>query len=119
MFDRDFSLPIIDFANFNIAQIGDAFIFGGLVLLLGMVSVFSVLCILWVFLIGFKLVFHDLPNKRKAKIKAAPVASVVEKKVEYQQDPEGEIVAVIAAAIAAAESEHTGMKFKVVSFKRV
>lgn len=119
MFDMDFNLPIVDFSNFNFAQLGDAFLFGGSVLLLGMVTVFAVLCLLWLFLIGFKLVFHDLPAKRKAKKKSAPVASVVEKKVESATVDEGELVAVIAAAIAAAESDHSGMKFKVVSFKRV
>ena len=119
MFNKDFSLPIVDFSNFNFAQLGDAFIFGISVLLIGMVTVFSVLCILWVFLIGFKLIFHDLPAKRKANKKATPVATVVDKKVEASTTDDGEIIAVIAAAIAAAESENNGMKFKVVSFKRV
>ena len=31
---------------------------------------------------------------------------------------DGELIAVIAAAIAMAENDHTGMKFRVVSFKR-
>lgn len=119
MFDRDYSLPIIDFKNFEFGQVGEAFVFGISVLLIGMVTIFAVLCILWLFLIGFKLVFHDLPAKRKAKKKAAPVVNVVEKKAESDKVPDGELVAVIAAAIAAAESEHSGMKFKVVSFKRV
>lgn len=119
MFDMDFSLPIVDFSSFNIAQLGKAFLFGGSVLLIGMVTVFAVLCILWLFLIGFKLVFHDLSKKKKAKKKAAPVASVVEKKVESNKPDDDEIIAVIAAAIAAAESEHNGMNFKVVSFRRV
>ena len=84
-----------------------------------MVTVFSVLCILWIFLIGFKLLFHDLPAKRSAKKKAAPVINVIEKKVESTSVEEGELIAVIAAAIAMAESDHSGMKFKVVSFRRV
>ena len=119
MLELDFSLPIIDFANFDFSMIGNAFTYGGSVLLIGMATVFSVLCILWLFLIGFKLVFHDLPTKRNAKKKVAPVVNNVEKKVEADKVDDGELIAVIAAAIAMAENDHTGMKFRVVSFKRV
>ena len=119
MFDLDFSAPIVDFQNFDIAQFGTAFLYGGAVLLIGMVTIFSVLCILWLFLVGFKFFFHDLPAKRSAKKKATPIVNVVEKRVESTASDEGELIAVIAAAIAMAEGDHTGMKFKVVSFKRV
>ena len=36
-----------------------------------------------------------------------------------QPDQDEEIIAVIAAAIAMAESENSGLKFKVVSFRRI
>ena len=119
MFNFDLSRPIVDFMNFDITQLGNAFLYGGSVLLIGMVTVFAVLCILWLFLVGFKLLFHDLPGKRAAKKRIAPVLTPVEKRSELTPSDEGELIAVIAAAIAMAEGDHTGMRFKVVSFKRV
>ncbi len=115
---EDYSKPIVDFANFDIAQLGNALLFGASMLLIGMVTVFAVLCILWLFLYFFKLLFHELPAKRAAK-KAAPVITTVDKESEETATDDGEIVAVIAAAIAMAESEHSGMKFRVVSFRKV
>ena len=91
--------------------------FGGQMVLIGMLAVFAVLILLWICLTVFKLFFHDIPAKRSVTQKAvqAPVAMVKE---VVPTSSEGEIVAVIAAAIAMAESENSGMKFKVVSFKR-
>ena len=113
---EDFTQKIVDFSNFNISQLGDALLFGGAMLLIGMATVFSVLVLLWLCLVLFKLFFHDIPTRRSVQ-KAAPV------EVEAASEPtlatsDGEIVAVIAAAIAMAESESSGIKFKVVSFKR-
>ncbi|MBQ8414518.1 MAG: OadG family protein [Clostridia bacterium] len=119
MFDFDFSKPIVDFSNFEFSQLGEALIFGGSMLLIGIAAVFAVLCILWLFLTVFKLVFHDLPKRKAEKNKLAPIVVIPEKKVEETTVNDGEIVAVIAAAIAMAESENSGMKFRVVSFKRV
>ena len=114
----DYSKPIIDFSNFDISQLGQAAGFGGAMVLIGMATVFAVLCLLWACLVVFKIVFHDLPEKRKNNavaveevMESAPVSAV-----EYSDDEE--IVAVIAAAIAMAESESSETKFKVVSFKR-
>ena len=104
----DISTPIEGF--------GDKLLYGGQMLLIGMLTVFGVLATLWITLILFKLCFHDLPHKKTAakEIKAdptpvyqAPVAS------------DDEIIAVIAAAIATAESEcGSNKQFRVVSFKR-
>lgn len=116
---EDYSKPIVDFANFDIAQLGNALLFGVSILLIGMVTVFSVLCILWLFLYLFKLLFHEFPAKRAAKKNVAPVITTVDKTNDETATDEGEIVAVIAAAIAMAESEHSGMKFRVVSFRKV
>ena len=65
MFGVDNNAPIIDFSNFNLTQLGNALLYGGAMLLMGMLAVFSVLCILWLFLMVFELVFHDLPKKKK------------------------------------------------------
>lgn len=112
---EDFSQKIVDFENFDISQFGTAAAFGGSVLLIGMLTIFSVLIIIWICLALFKVFFHDLPSKKNHP--SDPVAPVVEKAPE-REPAEGEIVAVIAAAIAMAESENSDMKFRVVSFKR-
>ncbi len=116
---EDFSKPIINFTDFDIGQLGTALLFGASILLIGMVTVFAVLCILWLFIYLFKLLFHELPAKRAAKKRTAPIITAVEKSAEDTGSGDEEIVAVIAAAIAMAESEHSGMKFKVVSFRKV
>ena len=117
MFGIDnFNVPIVDYSNFDLAQLINAVLFGGAILLIGMAAIFSVLCILWLFLVIFKLVFHDLPKKKKKKVAVTPAIESSEHVVSKNDDEE--IVAVIAAAIAMAESDNSGMKFRVVSFKR-
>ena len=82
----------------------------------GMLMVFAVLGLLFGIISLSKVVFYDIPNKKKTAAIAvsepeapAPIAS---------SDDECELEAVIAAAIAMAESESSGRKFKVVSFRR-
>ena len=92
---------------------------GGQVVLIGMLTVFSVLGLLWACLTAFKIVFHDIPAKKAKKVVAEKtvVESIAEPVSVDSQDEE--IVAVIAAAIAMAESESdAGIKFRVVSFRR-
>lgn len=115
----DFSKPIVDFSNFEFSQLGEALLFGLAILAIGMLAVFAVLSILWLFLYLFKLCFHDLPAKKAAKKSTAPVVSAVEKQNDEAKVDEGELIAVIAAAIAMAENDNSGMKFKVVSFRKV
>ena len=86
--------------------------FGGSMLLIGIAVVFAVLIIIWASLAVFKIYFAN--GEKKAPVEEAPVTPVEQAAVP--QDTE--IVAVIAAAIAAAESESNGIKFKVVSFRR-
>ena len=119
MFNFDFSQPIVNFSKFEFSQLGDALIFGGSMFAIGMVTVFAVLCLLWLFLVVFKFVLHDLPKKKPKKVSVAPVIITPEKSVDTRKEDDKEIIAVIAAAIAMAESDNTGMKFRVVSFKRV
>ena len=90
--------------------------FGAMMLAIGILTVFAVLAIIWGALILFKMVFHDLPEKRKTTIIAEEAPQVEVAPVVYS---ESEIVAVLAAAIAMAESEsNDNIKFRVVSFKR-
>lgn len=97
----------------------DKLAFGGQMVLIGMSVVFSVLVLLWLSLYIFKIFFHDIPAKKKSQVKTKKVEESASKApVTPNQGNEDEIVAVIAAAIAAAESENQGLKFRVVSFRR-
>ena len=110
----DYADKIIDTKGF-----GETLGFGAQMLLIGMATVFAVLSILWISLILFKIFFHDLPEKRKkeaAAVEEAP-APVIEAAPAVTYD-DGEVIAAIAAAIAMAEAEDSGLKFKVVSFRR-
>ena len=115
----DYSKPIVDFSNFDISQLGDALLFGGAIMLIGMMTIFLILCLLWLCLVLFKVAFHDLPEKRLVKKQMAAALAVTESNEDTSIADEGEIIAVITAAIAMAESENSGLKFRVVSFKRV
>ena len=92
--------------------------FGAMMLGIGMLAVFSVLCILWGALILFKIGFYDLPAKKKTEKAAEAPAPVSAASVAPVQNDEEELIAVFAAAIAMAESECTSAKFRVVSFNR-
>ena len=120
MFDNvNISEAIVDFNNFDFSQITTALGYGGFMLLVGMATVFAVLCTLWICLVLFKLGFHDLPEKRKnaaSQVVETPAKEVVAEVAPVSDD--GEVIAAIAAAIAMAESESSGIKFKVVSFRR-
>ena len=107
--------------NQPIESFSEKLLYGGQMLLIGMGTVFAVLILLWACLSVFKIVFHDLPAKRTSPDATTPKA-VVDVPSGNAALPtwgsDDEIVAVIAAAIAAAESESSGLKFKVVSFRR-
>ena len=101
----------------NTVGFGESALFGLKIMLIGMATVFSVLCLIWLCLSIFKSVFSRTSEKSSKPAKVdevapAPVAPVV-------TASDDEIIAVIAAAIAAAESESVnGAKFRVVSFRR-
>ncbi len=109
------------FLSQNIADIDISTVEGKLsmglqVTVLGMLIVFSVLAILWLCLLLFRLVFHDLPKKLKNRkaVTAVTVASEPEAKT-----CDAEIVAAITAAIMASQDETPGARFRVVSFRRI
>ncbi len=115
---EDYSKAIVDFGNFDISQLGQALGFGGAILIIGILTIFAVLSILWLCLTLFKIAFHDLPAKREQKSKTESATTLPQATVTQEESDDSEIVAVIAAAIAMAESESSDVKFKVVSFKR-
>ncbi len=107
----------------------------------GILMVFAVLTLLCLILYGSKLVFYDIPNKKREKAIAAKNAKVAPKSVPAEAETaaaevsvtesaptpaaqdDGELAAVITAAIAAMiesgdyKNEFVG-GFRVVSFKR-
>ena len=93
----------------------DALGYGGQMFLIGIATVFAVLGVIFLCLLIFKYVFsksgakeHKVEPKVAASVTPAPALTA-----------DTEIVAVIAAAIAMAESEcGDGTKFRVVSFRR-
>ena len=100
------------------AGFGETLLFGGKILLIGVLTVFSVLCLIWICLSLFRAVMQK--NSESGSKSDEPIAAVQQNYVpkDYKAD-DAEIIAVIAAAIAAAESEAAhGAKFKVVSFRR-
>ena len=116
MFGIDYNSPIVDFANFEVSDLVSALGFGGAMVLIGMATVFAVLILLWICLVLFEVFFHDIPER---KAKAPEVSTVVPVQETVASQPaDTEIIAVLAAAIAMAESESGGVKFNVVSFKR-
>ena len=107
----NFLLEVTDYTK-PVESFIDRLTFGGFMLLLGMAIIFAVLVLIWGCLAVFKLYFskYEAKPKEVVEVPSAPVVEVV-------QD-DNEIVAVIAAAIAAAEAESDGTKFRVVSFRR-
>lgn len=99
----------------------------------GMLMVFAVLSLLAIIVSLSKVIFYDIPNKKKAKVQEITVSNdtnndIAPSPVEYEEEviyPEDdtELAAVITAAIAATiESGEYADEFKsgfrVVSFKR-
>ena len=93
--------------------------------ILGLGAVFAALAILWLFLSIFKAVFHDLPEKKKAKSSTAEEATKEIPEIEVQSQEDEQMVAVISAAVAAyltaekqEKKDETNTGFRVVSFRR-
>ena len=96
--------------------------------LLGMLTVFAVLSILWGCLEVFRYVFYTIPEKKKAEAAAAsavaPAPEVETEAAVEEYSDDGEIVAAIIAAITAmrndeaAESGVPAGAFRVVSFRK-
>lgn len=107
------SLTEVDKAS-PIKGFGNIISYGGQMLLIGMLTVFSVLCIIWLALTLFKYVFQSNANSQNKE----QDTKEVEQTAPSNASKDEELVAVIAAAIAAAESENSGVKFRVVSFTR-
>ena len=111
-------------AQIPLDSLWEKFTVGGGVFLRGVCTVFAVLAIIWFFLSIVRYFVYDLPNKRKAEAESKPQTKAAPQAAPAAPAPaavadDGELVAVIAAAIAAATAESGGGKFRVVSFHRV
>lgn len=91
--------------------------FGGKMLFIGILTVFSVLGIIWLTLTLFKFFFAQ-EKKKTVEEKSVAVTEEISTADTADYVDALEIIAVISAAIAMAEDETPGAKFKVVSFKR-
>lgn len=102
--------------NEKIEGVLDILSYGSQMVLIGMAAIFAVLIIILVFikLLQFLLTgtSSEKPSKAKKEI-PTEIPAVTENSMNE------EIVAVIAAAIAMAESESNGLKFRVVSFRKM
>ena len=110
--EKDYAYNLFD-KGYNLGEVA---VFGLQILGIGMITVFAVLSLIWVALLVFEKVFTSRPKTEKKAESATTVP--VSEAVVIEENNDEEIVAVIAAAIAMAESENSGMKFRVVSFKR-
>lgn len=106
--ENDYSQVVIDKFGFS-----ETALFGLKIVLLGVLAVFSVLTIIMLALKIFELVFSKAP-----KTEEKPMPTTVEAPAPVVYNTDEEIVAVIACAIAMAEAESNGLKFRVVSFRR-
>lgn len=103
---------------------GERVTMGLQVLLFGMAVVFAVLILIWGILVLFRVIFYDIPNKKKASAKPAEPAPVKEAALEPEpavvEEPEAdeaEVVAAITAAVALM-LDKPQTSFRVVSFRR-
>lgn len=103
--------------------IGDVFKNGGSYAIVGLLTVFSVLAIIWGVLELFHFISHGKAKKKSEPVTLAVTVAPTSEPTSAVSSPmsqpnDEEIVAVIAAAIAAAQSENPIGSFRVVSFKR-
>lgn len=86
-------------------------------LLMGMGVVFAVLIVICLLLIIFRGMIHGFAGNAPKETPVAPQSPVPQASPTPSSD--AELVAVITAAIAAANAESGGKGFRVVSFKRI
>ena len=107
--------------NAESLSLSEKFLLGSKVLLIGMATVFAVLCIIWFCLYLTRLLLSRITGTDEKAPATAPAqaAAPVAQSAPTPVLAEGELIAVIAAAIAAAEEESGRKGFRVVSFHRV
>ena len=89
---------------------------GGKVTVLGLAIVFSVLIVLMLILMLFKVIFYKDPKKKTVKVEETVPVQTVE--VSEPQMNEEELIAVITAAIAASLNTST-YNLQIKSYRRI
>lgn len=89
---------------------------GGKVTVLGLAIVFSVLIVLMLILMLFKVIFYKDPKKKTVKVEETASVQTVE--VSEPQMNEEELIAVITAAIAASLNTST-YNLQIKSYRRI
>lgn len=103
----------------EIKTMGDALSIGGMVALQGMIIVFSVLILLMVVLMLMKVFFYKNPSKQKAKLtEPSEPVTTASALVEKEDIDDGELIAVLTAAVAASLNTST-YNLKIKSYRRV
>lgn len=107
----------------------DRLSYGAQVFVVGMLTVFLALAILWGVMILFKIFMYDLPQKKAHKKTAAEldatssateVASDIADTDDSTDYDDAQLIAVITAAIEAySDASGNALPFRVVSYKRV
>lgn len=98
---------------------------GGQVFVVGMLTVFAALTILWMVLVLFRFFAYDIPQKKRKtgeNVSTEKADEVSAENEAFPVDAEGdqELVAVITAAIEAYNSQSgSSLPFRVVSYKRL
>ena len=113
-------------ASMNTPPIGERVAEGFEIFVLGMLMVFAVLALLWGVLAIFKIVFYDIPQKKKENAERAADQAVKAEDTKPAPvavapiEDNGAIVAAITAALTAyfAESGEYSGGFRVVSFRK-
>ena len=100
-------------------SIGDKAVLSLTTLILGMLTVFSVLLIIMIVLYIIGAIFKKKDQKAKKQTAVTPAAPVQPETIENEPEAadDGQIVAVITAAVAMCMDEPVG-SFRVVSFKK-
>lgn len=120
-------------AAIDVPPLGERVVEGLQTLVLGLGMVFAVLALLWGVLAIFKVIFYDLPEKKKKaqsgetkkadeaeKTKAQPASEVVPTQAYTAVQDDGAVIAAITAALTeyfAESGTYTG-GFRVVSFRK-
>ncbi len=112
----NYLLPILEVqTNAPIEGFGEKILYGLQMLLIGMLIIFAVLTLLWLSLEISGRIFKSLSEKAKPSVEKKKVEPVAVAAAPASDD--GELLAVLTAAVAAMESA-PGARFRVVSFKR-
>ena len=111
----------------NSDSLGKRLADAGIMIIMGLATIFAVLIIIWGALAFMRIFTYDIPNRRKAakeaegsaaEAEAAPSVQTPETPADAADSPDDkELVAVITAAIAASEGKPAS-SLRVVSFRR-